>query len=75
MVAEAHTQDFEKKRRPAQGDSEHTKGRKMGETGSDGEEEAGGSSDEDDDDDPEVGLDAEVLLRHRSRAHEEDGEV
>jgi len=66
IVADAHTQDFEKKRKPGAGDSENVNNRKR-----DGEDDEGDgppdSSDDDDDDDADTQdvLDAEALLRER----------
>lgn len=64
VLADAHTQDFEKKRKPGAGDSENATNRRL-----DGEDEdgPGGSSDEEDDDenDEQDLLDAEALLRER----------
>lgn len=64
IVADAHTQDFEKKRKPGAGDSDNVNNRKR-----DGEDEEGdvraGSSDDDDDDDTQDMIDAEALLRER----------
>ncbi|KAH7383472.1 SPX domain-containing protein [Cadophora sp. MPI-SDFR-AT-0126] len=67
IVADAHTQDFEKKRKPGGGD-----GDKVNDWKRDGEDEDGegqeGSSDDDDDDDTQDVLDAEALLRDRRRS-------
>jgi len=61
IVAEAHTQDFEKKRKPATAEGESLLGKSKG-----GDDEAGGSSDEEEDeDDAQDVLDAEELLRDR----------
>jgi hypothetical protein len=71
MVAEAHTQDFEKKRKPGAGDSDNLVN--MRRDGSVNEEHAGSSDEEDDDEQDEQDvLDAEALLRHQRR--QEDGE-
>lgn len=68
MVAEAHTQDFEKKRKPGGGDSDHPANVRR--DGSDEDEEHAGSSDDDDEQDAQDVLDVEELLRAR---HEEEG--
>jgi hypothetical protein len=65
IVAEAHTQDFEKKRKPATGEDESLLGKSKG-----SDDGAGGSSDEDEDEDEQDEqdvLDAEELLRDRRR--------
>jgi hypothetical protein len=64
MVADAHTQDFEKKRKPGAGDSDNVNNMERdGDMGHDGH----GSSDEefDDEQDTQDVLDAEALLRER----------
>lgn len=66
MVAEAHTQDFEKKRRPGAGDSDNINNRRRDDKYSDEEDAGHASSDEDDDEqDAQDALGAEVLLRER----------
>ncbi len=64
IVADAHTQDFEKKRKPGAGDSDNVNNRKMD---GEGEEEdvRDESSDDDEDDDTQDIIDAEALLRER----------
>jgi len=74
IVADAHTQDFEKKRKPGAGDSDNVNNRKRDGEDEDGEEQAG-SSDDDDDDDTQDVLDAEALLRERRRRASEHGEA
>jgi hypothetical protein len=75
ILADAHTQDFEKKRQPGAGDSDNLANRRRdgSPVGADGAE--GGSSDDDDEDDDEQDeedvLAAEGLLRDRSRGREE----
>jgi hypothetical protein len=72
MVADAHTQDFEKKRKPGAGDSEHISNRKRDSKYSGEEDEVHGSSDDDDDEqDQQDVLDAEALLRERRRPMQE----
>jgi hypothetical protein len=66
MVAEAHTQDFEKKKRPGAGDSDNISNRKRDDKYIDEEDAGHASSDEDDDEqDAQDALDAEALLRER----------
>ena len=72
MVADAHTQDFEKKRKPGAGDSDNLSN--MRRDGSDGDEGHGGSSDEDDEQDEQDVLDAEALLRESRQVDEEGGD-
>ncbi|KAF4616199.1 hypothetical protein G7Y89_g15208 [Cudoniella acicularis] len=66
IVANAHTQDFEKKRKPGAGDSDSPGNRRR-----DGEDEDGvhlaESSDDDDENDTQDILDAEELIRARSK--------
>lgn len=76
IVADAHTQDFEKKRRPGAGDSDNLNNMKGD---GDLEEEDGpvGSSDDEDDEEQDTRdvLDAEALLRERRRqGPDENGE-
>ncbi|PVH73788.1 EXS-domain-containing protein [Cadophora sp. DSE1049] len=74
IVADAHTQDFEKKRKPGAGDSDNVNNRKRDGEDEDGEEQAGSSDDDDDDDDTQDVLDAEALLRERRRKESQIGE-
>jgi hypothetical protein len=66
VLADAHTQDFEKRRKPGNGDSDHPANRRR-----DGEslDDAGsaGSSDDDEDNEDQDLLDAEALIRETSR--------
>ncbi|KAL2067578.1 hypothetical protein VTL71DRAFT_2003 [Oculimacula yallundae] len=71
MVADAHTQDFEKKRKPAAGDGDHSLGRER--DGGDGDSGDRGSSDDDDEDDMQDVLDAEALLTSRRRSEVGEG--
>ncbi|KAG9231489.1 SPX domain-containing protein [Amylocarpus encephaloides] len=64
VIADAHTQDFEKKRKPGVGDSDSAGNRRRdSEVGDD----VDGSSDDDDENDAEDILDAEDLIRQRNR--------
>jgi len=67
IVANAHTQDFEKKRRPGMGDSDNLDNMKR--DGDEGEQ-VGSSDEEDDEQDTQDVLDAEALLRERRRRSE-----
>ena len=73
IIADAHTQDFQKKKKPGAGDSDNLDNIKRdGDPDDDG---PAGSSDEDDDDDAQDEqdvLDAEALLRER-RGQSENG--
>jgi len=75
IVADAHTQDFEKKRKPGAGDSDNVKNLKRdGELDDDGGE-AGSSDDEEDDEQDRIDvLDAEALLRERRMSRGLGGE-
>ncbi|TVY80370.1 Protein SYG1-like protein [Lachnellula suecica] len=64
VLADAHMQDFEKKRKPGAGDSVHSGQRPID---ADDNEERGSSDDEDDEHDAQDLLDAQALLRERSR--------
>lgn len=71
ILADAHTQDFEKKRKPGAGDSDNMNNmRRDGDV--DEDDEPAGSSDDDDEDESDAQdvLDAELLLR---RSQEESG--
>lgn len=69
IVADAHTQDFEKKRKPATGESESLLGKSKG-----SDDDVGGSSDEDEDEQDEQDvLDAEELLKDRRSRHSGEG--
>lgn len=79
VFAEAHTQDFEKKRKPGAGDSTHPANQKRDGRldEEDDDEVANNSSDEDDDDDDigdeEDALSVEALTRRRDRnSHGDD---
>jgi len=63
IVADAHTQDFEKKRKPGAGDSDNVNNMKR--DGDMDEGPAGSSDEEDDEQDTQDVLDAEALLRER----------
>jgi hypothetical protein len=66
ILANAHTQDFEKKRKPGTGDSDNPANRRRdGEPVDDGE--SVGSSDEEEDNEDQDLLDAEALIRETSR--------
>src|SRR6266536_2171816 len=68
MVADAHTQDFEKKRKPGASDSDNISNRKRDSKYSGDEDDLHGSSDDDyDEQDQQDVLDAEALLRERRR--------
>jgi len=71
IIADAHTQDFEKKKKPGAGDSDNVNNvQRDGDPDDDGR---AGSSDEDDDEqDTQDVLDAEALLRER-RGQSENG--
>lgn len=72
IVADAHTQDFEKKRKPVQGESDNLLGKSKSR---DEREEEGGSSDDEDEEDlsDELDiLDAEELLRDRRRLGDDE---
>jgi hypothetical protein len=71
IIADAHTQDFEKKKKPGAGDSDNVNNvQRDGDPDDDGR---AGSSDEDDDEqDTQDVLDAEALLRDR-RGQSENG--
>ncbi|KAH7330491.1 EXS family-domain-containing protein [Rhexocercosporidium sp. MPI-PUGE-AT-0058] len=73
IVADAHTQDFEKRRKPGAGDSDNISNRKRDDEDEDGDDPAG-SSDDDDEDDTQDVLDAEALLRQRRRRSSQPGE-
>jgi hypothetical protein len=65
IMAEAHTQDFEKKRKPGAGDSDNVEN--MRRDGSPvGNERESSSDEEDDEEDDEVMLEAEGLIRDRN---------
>ncbi|TAQ83508.1 hypothetical protein B7494_g8168 [Chlorociboria aeruginascens] len=65
VLAEAHRQDFEKKRKPGAGDSDNRDNMiRDGDNGNDDDDDI--SSDEDDEEDQQDVLDAEVLIRERS---------
>ena len=72
VLANAHTQDFEKKRKPGAGDSENTPSR-LGDDG--GEDGPAGSSDDDEEDsnDEQDLLDAQALLRERRGSRPDEG--
>ena len=63
MLANAHTQDFEKKRKPGAGDGDNVASMKRDGSFDDVDGKAGSSDDEDDEEDTEAVLDAETLLR------------
>lgn len=71
ILADAHTQDFEKKKKPGAGDSDNLENvRRDGDPDDDGR---AGSSDEDDDEqDTQEILDAEALLRERREPGESE---
>lgn len=72
ILANAHTQDFEKKRKLGAGDSDNVSNMKR--DGSfDEDERAGSSDDEDDEQETQDVLDAEALFRER-RAEDGEGE-
>jgi hypothetical protein len=77
ILANAHTQDFEKKRKPGAGDSDTVANLKRdGSFEEGGEEGRAGSSDDDEDDEQDTQdvldvLDAEALLRERSAGSQE----
>ena len=71
ILANAHTQDFVKKRKPGAGDGDKATNLKDG-SFDDEDGRAGSSDDEDDDDDTHDVLDAHTLLRE-SRVSEEAG--
>lgn len=70
MFAEAHTQDFEKKRRPGAGDSNHISNLRRQRTGSDDDGRVVSSDDEDDEEEAMHLLDAERLARKKGREEE-----
>ena len=67
IFAEAHTQDFEKKRKPGTGDSGHINSLRKERSGSDDEGRVGSSDDEDDEEDAMHLLDAEGSGGHKGR--------
>jgi len=74
ILANAHTQDFEKKRKPGAGDSDNVANMKRDGSFDDGDEDGrGGSSDDDeyDEQDSQDVMDAEALLRERGAGSEE----
>lgn len=66
VIANAHTQDFERKKKPGVGDSDSPANRRREEEAQEAVEDAE-SSDEDDGEDAQDILDAEELIRFRSR--------
>ncbi|CZT11722.1 related to SYG1 protein [Rhynchosporium graminicola] len=70
IVADAHTQDFEKKRKPGAGDGDNLVNRQRdGDEEDDGGREGEyGSSEDDDEDDAQDIVDAEALLRSRRKS-------
>lgn len=70
MFAEAHTQDFEKKRRPGAGDSDRIGNLRRERTGSDDDCRVVSSDDEDDEEDAMHLLDVERLARNKGREDE-----
>lgn len=76
ILANAHTQDFEKKRKPGAGDSDNVANLKRdGSFDDDDDDEdgrAGSSDDDDEEENTQDVLDAEALLRE-TRAREEEG--
>lgn len=74
IIANAHTQDFEKKRKPGAGDSDNVANLKRDGNFDDEEDgRAGSSDDEDEDDDTQDVLDAQTLLRESSRTRDKAG--
>ena len=73
MVADAHTQDFEKKRKPGAGDSDDPNNRKRDDGDEDGGRPVGSSSDDDEEDTQDI-LDIEALLKQRRRRSSQAGE-
>lgn len=72
VIADAHTQDFEKKRKPGAGDGENAANRLRGDANVNSR---GSSDDEDDEDasDEQDMLDAQELLRERRASRPEEG--
>lgn len=70
ILADAHTQDFEKKRKPGAGDSDNSANRRM--DGSPGGNGRGASSDDEDEDEQDL-QDVQDLLDDRSRNQEGNG--
>lgn len=68
IMADAHTQDFEKKRKPGAGDSDNVGNMERDGSPVDGER-GGSSSDEDDEEDEQVVLEAQSLNRERRGSH------
>lgn len=66
VIANAHTQDFERKKKPGVGDSDSPANRRRDEDAADAVEDAE-SSDEDDGDDAQDIIDAEELIRVRTK--------
>lgn len=67
IVADAHMQDFEKRRKPGVGDSDNVMNRNADGEDEDGQEQAGSSDDDEDEDEDETQdlVDVEALLRER----------
>ena len=74
ILANAHTQDFEKKRKPGAGDSDNVANLKRdGSFDEDDRDARAGSSDDDEEDDEQDSqdvMDAEALLRERGAVSE-----
>jgi hypothetical protein len=66
VLADAHTQDFEKRRKPGKGETDSAGNRRMDGDSSVEEGDSAGSSDEEDNEDQDL-LDAEALIRETSR--------
>jgi hypothetical protein len=71
IVADAHTQDFEKKRKPGAGDSDNLNNMKR--DGDDDGRAHSSDEEEDDEQDTQDVLDAEALLRERRSGENENG--